>query len=201
MLLRPMASLCVQDLAVVRGDRTIISGLGFAVEPGEVLHLQGRNGAGKTSLLEVLCGLRQPEAGRILGQPEADQRHWLGHKNGLNPLLTPMENLEFWAGLNGLPAHGLGEALNKVGLNLRVQRNCGSLSTGQRRRAAMARLLVAPRPWWFLDEPLSGLDVDGLAIFGRLLTAHVSAGGAVVVTSHQPLPGDITGLRSLRLER
>lgn len=196
-----MTRLCVEDLSVVRGDRTIISKLGFTVAAGEVLHLQGRNGAGKTSLLEVLCGLRRPDGGKITGAPAPEQRHWLGHKNGLNPLLSPIENLRFWAGLNGLPNAGFDAALEGVGLKLKVQRNCGALSTGQRRRAAMARLLVARRPWWFLDEPLSGLDVDGLEIFGRLLEAHVGGGGAVVVTSHQPLPGRLPGLRTLRLAR
>jgi len=198
-----MTRLCVEDLSVVRGDRTIISKLNFSVDAGEVLHLQGRNGAGKTSLLEVLCGLRRADAGRITGLPAPEQRHWLGHKNGLNPLLTPIENLRFWAGLNGLPNmdSSLDGALAGVGLKLKVQRNCGALSTGQRRRAAMARLLVARRPWWFLDEPLSGLDVDGLELFGRLLEEHVGGGGGVVVTSHQPLPGRLPGLRTLRLAR
>ena len=194
-----MLKLQVNQLAVVRGDRTVVTGLGFTVGVGEVLHLQGRNGAGKTSVLEVLCGLRLPDSGTVEGRPEAAQRHWLGHKNGLNPALSPLENLESWAGLNGLRIAAPKEALAQVGLKTQAQRQCGLLSTGQRRRAALARLVAVQRPWWFLDEPLAGLDAEGLAVFAQLLSAHVAAGGATVVTSHQSLPGAIPQLRMLRL--
>jgi heme exporter protein A len=194
-----MPPLKVQQLAVVRGDRTIVAGLGFTLGAGEVLHLEGRNGAGKTSVLEVLAGLRRADEGRIEGQPDAQARHWLGHKNGLNAALTPIENLEFWAGLNGLRIEAPKTVLASVGLKAQAQRLCGQLSTGQRRRAALARLVAVPRPWWFLDEPLAGLDAEGLEIFAAMLAGHLAGGGAAVVTSHQPLPGDLPGLRSLRL--
>ncbi len=194
-----MPKLQVNQLAVVRGDRTVVTGLSFAIGAGEVLHLQGRNGAGKTSVLEVLCGLRQPESGTVEGRPEAAQRHWLGHKNGLNPALSPLENLECWGGLNGLHIAAPKEALAQAGLKAQAQRHCGLLSTGQRRRAALARLVAVQRPWWFLDEPLAGLDAEGLAVFAQLLSAHVADGGAAVVTSHQSLPGEVPQLRVLRL--
>lgn len=195
-----MSSLRVHNIAVVRGDRRIVDGLGFTLGAGEVLHLQGRNGAGKTSVLEVLAGLRQPDDGAIDGRPEPRQQHWLGHKNGLNPALSPVENLEFWAGLNGHRLDAPRAALARVGLKpAQMHRPCGMLSTGQRRRAALARLVAATRPWWFLDEPLAGLDVEGLDVFGALLAEHAAGGGAAVVTSHQPLPPELPGLRALRL--
>lgn len=196
-----MPSLQVRQLVVTRGDRTVIDGLSFSLAPGEVLHLLGRNGAGKTSLLEVLSGLRRAEAGSIEAGVEQSQRHWIGHKNALNPVLSALENLDFWAGLNGLKLSNPKAAMEAVGLNARhANRPSGQLSTGQKRRAALARLVAAPRPWWLLDEPLAGLDVQGLALFAGLLKAHVDGGGAAIVTSHQPLPGDLPILRSLSLD-
>ncbi|MDP3293992.1 MAG: heme ABC exporter ATP-binding protein CcmA [Nevskia sp.] len=196
-----MPSLKVRQLVVTRGDRTVIDGLSFDLAPGEVLHLLGRNGAGKTSLLEVLSGLRRAEAGSIEAGAEQSQRHWIGHKNALNPVLSALENLDFWAGLNGLKLADPKAAMEAVGLNARhANRPSAQLSTGQKRRAALARLVAAPRPWWLLDEPLAGLDVQGLVLFAGLLQAHVDGGGAAIVTSHQPLPGDLPSLRSLSLD-
>lgn len=194
-----MSSLHVHDLAVIRGDRRIIAGLGFSVGAGEVLHLEGRNGAGKTSLLEVLAGLRRADEGRIEGLPETQDRHWIGHKNALNAALTPLENLECWAGINGIRLAAGREALVAVGLKAQLPRLCGQLSTGQKRRAALARLIAVPRRWWLLDEPLAGLDAEGLAVFARLLGEHAAAGGSAIVTSHQPLPAELPGLRRLRI--
>ena len=194
-----MSSLHVHDLAVIRGDRRIIAGLGFSVGAGEVLHLEGRNGAGKTSLLEVLAGLRRADEGHIEGLPETQDRHWIGHKNALNAALTPLENLECWAGINGIRLAAGREALVAVGLKAQLPRLCGQLSTGQKRRAALARLIAVPRRWWLLDEPLAGLDAEGLAVFARLLGEHAAAGGSAIVTSHQPLPAELPGLRRLRI--
>ncbi len=195
-----MSRLEVQQLVVSRGDRVVLEGLSFSVAMGEVLHILGRNGAGKTSLLEVLCGLRRADSGRIDPQPESRQRHWIGHKNALNPSLSALENLQFWAALNGERLDDPRAALSAVGLQKAQQnRPSGQLSTGQKRRAALARLVAVPRPWWFLDEPLAGLDVQGLALFADLLGRHAAGGGAVLVTSHQPLPGTLPTLRHLDL--
>ena len=195
----PIPSLQVSNLAVARGDRNVVEALGFAVAAGEILHIRGRNGAGKTSLLEVLCGLRLPAAGRIEGQPDAEQRHWLGHKNALNPALSPDENQRFWCALSGHAEADVGDALQRVGLKAQRHRPCGNLSTGQRRRAALARLLALPRPWWFLDEPLAGLDHAGIDLLAALLETHARNGGAALVTSHQPLPQGLAGVRTLEL--
>jgi heme exporter protein A len=192
-------TLRVSQLTVTRGDRTLVAGLSFAVDAGEVLHLQGRNGAGKTSLLEVLCGLRAPAAGSIEGRPEAPAYHWIGHKNALNPVLSIEENLRFWCALHDFPVAGIEAALNRVGLKALRHRPCGNLSTGQKRRAALVRLVAAPRAWWFLDEPLAGLDAAGLTLFGELLEAHLVEGGAAVMTSHQALPLDGGRVKALVL--
>lgn len=194
-----LPSLQVRNLAVARGDRNVVEALDFSVAAGEILHIRGRNGAGKTSLLEVLCGLRQPAAGSLEGRPDAEHRHWLGHKNALNPTLSPDENLRFWCALGGHADVDVGPALLRVGLKAQRHRPCGSLSTGQRRRAALARLLALPRPWWFLDEPLAGLDHAGIDLLAELLDVHGRSGGAALVTSHQPLPAAVAGVRSLEL--
>lgn len=197
-----MPSLKVRQLVVTRGDRIVIDGLDFDLAPGEVLHLLGRNGAGKTSLLEVLSGLRRAEAGTVETGPEPSQRHWVGHKNALNPVLSALENLVFWAGLNGVRLASPKAAIDAVGLSARhAHRPSGQLSTGQKRRAALARLVAVARPIWLLDEPLAGLDVQGLAMFAGLLATHVDGGGAAIITSHQPLPGELRNLRSLSLDR
>jgi heme exporter protein A len=194
-----MPNLLAHDLAVARGDRVVAGPLSFAVAPGQVLHLRGRNGAGKTTLLEVLCGLRDPASGRLENRPETTQCHWVGHKNALNPALSPRENLAYWCALNGQPGAAVDAALERVGLKAQRHRPCGVLSTGQRRRAALARLLAAPRVWWFLDEPLSGLDAAALDLLAELLGAHLSGGGSAIVSSHQALPAALPGLKTLEL--
>ena len=194
-----MPILAVEDLTISRGSRSLVRGLGFAVAAGEGIHLTGSNGAGKTTLLEVLCGLRAPAAGAITQRPEPQDLHWVGHKNALNSALTSLENLEFWCGLNGLAATGIGDALTRLGVEHTRHRPCRTLSAGQKRRTALARLLLVRRPLWLLDEPLDGLDAQGLQCFADLLAQHLQAGGAAVITSHQPLPAGLAGIRPLRL--
>lgn len=188
----------VSALSVARGDRRLLSELSFSLAPGEVLHLRGRNGAGKTSLLEVLAGLRQPQAGEVV-RPDHEAMHWLGHRNGLHPALSPLENLAFWCGLNGVAASRIPPALERQGLAGLRHRPCGKLSAGQKRRTALSRLLLQPRPLWLLDEPLAGLDAEGLARFAGVLVEHIDSGGGAIVTSHQPLHHSLQRLRVLEL--
>lgn len=194
-----MNGLRVINLSVTRGDRTVLKALDFRVEAGDVLHVQGRNGAGKTTLLEVLSGLRPPAQGRIEPRPAADTLHWLGHRNGLHPALSPQENLHYWCRLHGVSGQGVDAALQRLGLHRQRHRPSGKLSMGQRRRAALARLLAVPRPWWILDEPLAGLDVAATELVAGLLAEHSASGGAALVSSHQPFPYPIPGLRDLVL--
>jgi heme exporter protein A len=193
------ALLIYQDLAVTRGDRVLLRGLQGEIRAGEVLHIRGANGAGKTSLLEVLSGLREPAAGSISRSFEPDACHWIGHRNALNPALTPFENLRFWCELQGVPSENIRGALRELELQAVADHPCRQLSAGQKRRAALVRLAVVRRVFWFLDEPLSSLDQRGIEHWLGLLQAHQERGGAAVITSHQPLPARFSGLRTLDL--
>lgn len=189
------ALLSFRNLSIARGDRILLRGLDGAVAPGEILHIRGANGVGKTSLLEVFTGLRAPEAGEIERAFEPEACHWIGHRNALNPALSPFENLRFWCAVQNAPADGVRAALREFELSRVADQPCRQLSAGQKRRAALARLAIVRRPLWFLDEPLSALDEAGVRHWLSLLAAHQQQGGAAVITSHQPLPGQVAGLR------
>lgn len=194
----PASALVLENLALARGDRTLFAGFSLAVDAGEVVHLTGRNGAGKTSLLEAIAGLRPAEAGHIAG-PAPEALHWVGHKNGLHAALSAVENLRFWCGLAGVDALRIGPVLDHLQLKAARQRPVRTLSTGQKRRTALARLLLQARPWWLLDEPLAGLDVEGAGLFAELVAGHRAQGGSVLVTSHQALPAACGVVREVRL--
>lgn len=193
------ALLSFQDLAIARGDHVLLRALDGAVAAGEILHIRGANGVGKTSLLEVLSGLREAEAGAVTRAFEPEACHWIGHRNALNPALTAYENLRFWCALQGVPADGIRGALREFDLVRVADQPCRQLSAGQKRRAALARLAVVRRPIWFLDEPLSALDEGGAQHWFNLLQAHQQQGGAAVITSHQALPAQLPGLRAMEL--
>jgi heme exporter protein A len=191
--------LSFSDLAIARGDRVLLRGLRGTVTRGQILHLRGRNGSGKTTLLEVLGGLRAAEAGTVERHAETADCHWIGHRNALNPSLSPEENLKFWCALQDVPATSVSGVLQRFGLDGAAARPCRELSAGQNRRAALARLLLQSRPLWLLDEPLSALDDAGVALWLDLLREHCANGGGAVITSHQALPEDLPGLRKLEL--
>jgi heme exporter protein A len=184
----PDSLLSAVALSIGRGDRRLLSDLSFEVGAGDVLHLRGRNGAGKSSLIEVLVGLRPAQAGDVR-RVATDRLHWVGHRNALNPDLSLVENLEGWCTLNGVARRHILPALERMGLARLRLRQARTLSAGQKRRAALARLLLVARPLWLLDEPLSGLDTEGLGLLGQLMNEQVAGGGGLVVTSHQSLPG------------
>jgi heme exporter protein A len=186
-----------QSLSVGRGDRVLLRELSIAIGGGELVHLRGRNGIGKTTLLEVLAGLRSAVSGKV--ERPAAGLHWLGHKNALNGDLSVLENLQFWSALQHCDPQPIPAALERLGLSKLRHRPSRTLSAGQKRRAALARLLVAPRPLWLLDEPLAALDVEGLAYVGEMLEQHLQAGGGALVTSHQPLPIAASRLRQLEI--
>lgn len=186
-------------LSVARGDRVLLRDLAGAVQGGEVLHIRGANGIGKTSLLEILAGLREPESGTVTRAFAPEACHWVGHRNALNPALTPVENLRFWCAVQAVPADRIDDALRDFKLSHVSDQPCRQLSAGQKRRTALARLAIAQRPLWFLDEPLSALDQAGIAFWLALLEKHQRAGGAAIITSHQPLPAELPGLRHLEL--
>ncbi|MGH8630483.1 MAG: heme ABC exporter ATP-binding protein CcmA, partial [Burkholderiales bacterium] len=136
------ALVAFHDLAIARGDQVLLRGLAGAVAAGEILHIRGPNGIGKTSLLEVLCGLREPEQGTVERAVEPEACHWIGHRNALNGALTPFENLRFWCALQGVADEGIRGALRQFDLQRVADQPCRQLSAGQKRRAALARLAL-----------------------------------------------------------
>ncbi|MCU0935135.1 MAG: cytochrome c biogenesis heme-transporting ATPase CcmA [Gammaproteobacteria bacterium] len=196
-------------LTCVRDDRVLFRDLGLAVQPGEVLQVDGRNGSGKTSLLRILCGLSLPAEGTVLwnGQPIARVRSeflldlsYLGHAPGVKLELTPVENLRIARALKR-PRIDLGieEALERVGLLGFEDVPARSLSAGQCRRVALARLLVTRSRLWVLDEPFTAIDRRGVADVEALIAEHTCAGGMVVLTSHHPVRLPDCQVRSLHL--
>jgi len=199
------------DLACIRGDRRLFRELSFELGPGQLLRVEGANGAGKTSLLRLLAGLGLPAAGEVhwQGLPIRRQREvyaqallYLGHLGGLKDELTASENLQIEADLAGTPgvdAARIGEALGNWGLARQAKLPLRVLSAGQRRRAALARLQLTEATLWILDEPFNALDVDAVAHLGRQIEAHVGRGGLAVITSHMDLPIAPERVKSLRL--
>ena len=195
--------LTVHDLSCRRSGRLVFGDLSFAMEGGEALAVTGRNGAGKSSLLAILAGRLHPEGGsvRLDGAGERtlpESLHLVGHRDALKAALTAEENLSFARGLLGAPALTPIEALERVGLGHAARLPVGYLSAGQRRRVALARLLVAHRPVWLLDEPAASLDRSSQAMLADLMAGHLAAGGLIVAATHQALG---IAAAELRLER
>jgi heme exporter protein A len=184
--------LVVEGLACVRGGRRLFQGLSCTVAAGDALLVTGPNGAGKTSLLRLIAGLLRPAAGRIaLEGMEADRTigvsaHFVGHLEAVKGALSAEENLSFVRALLG-GGENVATALARLGLETLANFPTRMLSAGQRRRLALARLLVAQRPLWLLDEPTAGLDADGQKAFTAIVAAHLAKGGLVVAATHAPL--------------
>ena len=199
----PPTRLLAENLACRRGGRLIFEGLSFDLGPGEAIALTGRNGAGKSSLIAMLSGRLQPDHGSIRlegGEEEAqlaEASHLVGHRDGLKTALTARENLAFAQAILGDAALGPDAALAVVGLAHVAELPVGYLSAGQRRRVALARLLVSRRPYWLLDEPMSALDTASQTMLAGLMRAHLSAGGSILAATHGPLGLD--GARELRI--
>lgn len=188
--------LLVENLAIDRGGRRVLEHVGFALAPGEALLVTGANGAGKSTLLAALAGLLPAAGGRIAlegsDDPEApvsEYCHYVGHREALKSQLTARETLDFWAALLdvGRPGLAAGAALAAFGLGHAADFPVGYLSAGQRRRCSLARILVAPRPVWLLDEPVTALDVASQARFAALMRTHLAGGGLIVAATHAPI--------------
>ncbi len=183
----------VRGLTVRRGMRLLIEGLDLDLANGEVLQLSGPNGAGKSTLIRALAGFFTADAGQIRwrGLPDeiepAALLHYHGHREALREALTPRENLAFGAALLGGDREAITGALARLGAARLIDLPVQVLSAGQRRRVALARLLVAPRPVWLLDEPLAALDAAGQRLVSQLLAEHAAQGGMVLVATHQAL--------------
>jgi heme exporter protein A len=176
-----------------RGARTVFSDLSFEVESGETLLLLGPNGAGKTTLIRMIAGLLQPERGHIRLQGGhgdrtlGEQCHYVGHLNAVKLSLTVAENVAFWSRFLGGAAGRISAALEAFGLSALRDIPAGYLSAGQKRRLGLARLLLAERPIWLLDEPMVSLDGAAQEIVTRTVNAFMIAGGLVVAATHASL--------------
>lgn len=187
--------LCVEGLACRRSGRLVFSGLDFTLDPGDALLVTGRNGAGKSTMLAILAGRLRAASGRVVlaGAGEAtlpERLHWIAHRDGLKTALSARENLAFAAAMLGEERLAPHDALERVGLPHVADMPVAYLSAGQRRRVALARLLVAHRPIWLLDEPTSALDTASQEMLYGLMRDHRASGGIVIAATHLPLPLD-----------
>ncbi|TPK40780.1 heme ABC exporter ATP-binding protein CcmA [Mesorhizobium sp. B2-5-3] len=196
--------LIAENLGGERGGETVFSGIGFELDQGQALVVTGPNGSGKSTLLRIVAGLLPKAEGNLLIEGGGDEFpsiasacHYLGHQNAMKTALSVTENLRFWRDFNGGGSVGVEEALETVGLGGIGHLPFGYLSTGQRRRAGIAKLLVSQRPIWLLDEPTAGLDRDSEARFAGLMRGHCSEGGMIVAATHLPL--GIEGAQTLRM--
>nr|WP_203566052.1 heme ABC exporter ATP-binding protein CcmA [Aurantimonas aggregata] len=195
-------------MTIGRGSTAVAGPLDLSLGGGEALIVTGPNGAGKSTLLRTLAGLLRPLAGRITvagamapdGEPArslAEIAHYVGHRNAMKPSVSVADNLGFWARFLGGAGLSADAALESVGLPGLAHLPFAYLSAGQQRRVSLARLLVAHRPVWILDEPTAALDTASQARFAGLMAGHLDAGGSVIAATHQPL--GLGGARELSM--
>jgi len=190
------AWLQVNRLLVERDQRLLMQDVSFAVHAGQILQVEGPNGSGKTTLLRILSTLSEDYEGEILwhGSP-LDECRWeyrnqllfLGHRAGVKASLTPEENLKWYQSQSAGSRCSIAEALRRVGLYGYEDAPCYTLSAGQQRRVALARLHMSPAQLWILDEPFTAIDKQGVAELENLIASHAEAGGAVILTTHHNL--------------
>ncbi len=201
--------LAAEALSCVRQDRVLFENLNFQLSAGQVLYIQGKNGAGKSSLLRLLAGLTLPEDGQILfhGKPLqsqteffADQLLFIGHQSGIHPQLTAIQNLAFWSALSEQAIAEPYQLLGSLGLAGLEDIPCFMLSAGQQRRVSLARLWFTNKSLWILDEPFTSLDQQLIAKLETHFLQHLSAGGVIVLTSHQALSASYPALQAVELE-
>jgi len=194
-----------EKLSGERGGEVLFSDLDFVIAAGGALLVTGPNGAGKSTLLRIIAGLLAPASGNV-GLEGSDSFpdlqsacHYLGHNNAMKGALSVRENLAFWQAFNGEPRQDIDEALETVGLEGIDHLPFGYLSTGQKRRIAIAKLLISHRPVWLLDEPTAGLDKVSEGRFAGLMRGHLGEGGIIVAATHLPL--GLEGAQELAMGR
>lgn len=186
-------SLSAHDLACRRGDRLLFRRLSFALAPGAACHVTGANGAGKTTLIRAAAGLTTPYAGEVR---RTGGLALLDERSGLDPDLPLGRALAFWFGLDG--AGKADTIMARLRLEALAEVPVRYLSTGQKKRAALARVLGQAAPIWLLDEPLSGLDTASQGLVSELVREHCAQQGIALIASHQPL--DVPGMTSFAIE-
>ena len=200
----------VANLECIRGDRRLFTGLNFELAAGELLHLHGHNGSGKTTLLRTICGLITPTAGEVrwlgknvrkLRDDFARELVYIGHKNAIKADLTGTENLRIACKLDGIPVsvNQAWQALERMGLRGHEDLPVRVLSQGQKKRVALARLLLNKSPLWILDEPFTALDKAAVALLQTVIQEHVDTGGMAILTTHQEVALTRGQVKQLRL--
>jgi heme exporter protein A len=188
------ALLSATGLCLLRGERCLFKDLDFALDAGELLLIEGRNGSGKTSLLRALAGMLEFEHGKVLwrGRPVTDDYQafragvvWLSHKVGFKADPTLLDNLRFESGLRATATDDLDSVLQRLDLGRLTELPFRALSAGQQRRVALARMLLADAELWIMDEPFTNLDRAGQALVVELIGEHLAGGGLCVLASHQ----------------
>lgn len=193
------AKLSATGLTLFRGDRCLFEDVGFALDAGQLLLLEGPNGSGKTSLLKAIVGMLELEAGAVYwdGDPVLEQRQlfhgslaWMAHRVGFKADLTLVENLRFEAVLRPQVAVDIDDVLERVDVVRLKRLPMRSLSAGQQRRVALARMLLADVPLWLMDEPYTNLDREGSTLVAGVVNEHLAGGGLCVMAAHQDVDID-----------
>ena len=193
------AKLSADDLTLFRGERCLFKGLSFALNPGELLLLEGRNGSGKTSLMRAIAGLIELESGELRwdGEPVRSNRQafhgalvWMAHRVGFKADLTLVENLKFEAHLRAQSGRDFDEVLKRLDIDRLKRLPLRSLSAGQQRRVALARMLLSGVPLWLMDEPFTNLDREGRTLVMQLTTEHLDRDGMCIMAAHQDIEID-----------
>ena len=198
----------VQGLTCFRQDRCLFADLNFELAPGDICQVEGPNGAGKSTLLRALLGLFRPDEGEIFWHDVNVQKQqevffqdvlYLGHKFAINADLTPLQNLQAWSDLHPTSNVNYEHALTKVGLLGLEDIPCHSLSAGQHRRVALARLWLSSAKLWVLDEPFTAIDKAGVKLLQQQFAQHMADGGSVLITTHQDLSMQFDSLKQVKL--
>jgi heme exporter protein A len=195
-----------ENLSCVRDDRELFANLDFTVQTGQVLLLEGKNGSGKTSLLRIICGFREPDTGAVswCGEEIPQSQYYsdmayVGHLDGIKKELTVQENLRLSLALGQPGKLSIQQALEKVQLVGYDDTLIQALSAGQKRRLSLARLLITHNILWILDEPFTSLDKQGIVLVESLMAEHCSSGGMIVMTSHHDINLQSVDVQSIRL--